>query len=274
MTNHLEIQKTYICIMKKTILIALVFCFGIISCEKDSIIDLERQYPASKHKIAEIVFYERGSKEGFRDIPAGNINGKPFGIGLSFTINGNPIGVFSDSIFINHSGVKYTVARLKYFLSDIYIHKYYEQINGISFTMGLNKEKNISNAYVNEVFHPTMFWPEILGGGYHYMKLEGKTYGEDTIFYNTHTGGTDGYDYSFNKYFAVDANKHVFNMNRIRVDGSTYEYSYIVLNMDIAKWYSNPNTINFEGGIMENPQRQQELQENGELDVFSIVEHE
>ena len=64
--------------------------------------------------------------------------------------------------------------------------------------MGLDTAKNISNKYVNDDFHTTMFWPEPNGGGYHYMKLEG-AYNNDSTFYNTHTGGTMGGDYSFRK---------------------------------------------------------------------------
>ena len=101
------------------------------------------------------------------------------------------------------------------------------------------------------------------------MKLEGTAYSADTIFYNTHTGGTNGNDYSFYKKFSINPRKHVVNTNR-----NTQRISYITLNMDLAKWYSNPNTINFEGSIMQNEQRQQQLKENGELDVFSIVEHQ
>ena len=32
-----------------------------------------------------------------------------------------------------------------------------------------------------------MAWPEMMGGGYHYMKLEG-AFINDSSFYNTHTG--------------------------------------------------------------------------------------
>jgi len=44
---------------------------------------------------------------------------------------------------------------------------------GIRFTFGLDKEGNVSHRFVNppESF---MFWPSYLGGGYHYMKLNGK----------------------------------------------------------------------------------------------------
>ena len=128
--------------MKKTILILLVILISFISCEKDPVLDAEGAYPLSKYKIAEVVFVELS--KGSIGIPAGNRNGHSFLISLSFSINNNPW--FYDSIYTNHSGIQYKIQTLKYILSDIYVHKYYDEIAGISFTMGLSKEKNISNA--------------------------------------------------------------------------------------------------------------------------------
>ena len=64
----------------------------------------------------------------------------------------------------------------------------------ISFTMGLDSSKNITNLFLNENFFPSFSWPEFLGGGYHYMQLEGDF---NTILqgYATHTGATNWIDY-------------------------------------------------------------------------------
>lgn len=43
----------------------------------------------------------------------------------------------------------------------------------IGFTFGLDEAHNTSNRFVNPP-ESYMFWPEYLGGGYHYMKLNGK----------------------------------------------------------------------------------------------------
>ena len=45
--------------------------------------------------------------------------------------------------------------------------------DSISFTFGISEEKNQSLMFVNPP-ESYMFWPELLGGGYHYMKLNGK----------------------------------------------------------------------------------------------------
>jgi hypothetical protein len=76
----------------------------------------------------------------------------------------------------------------------------------ISFTMGLDSLKNQTNSYLNENFFPSFSWPEFLGGGYHYMQLEGDL---NTVFngYATHTGPTDGIDFSFNITLPLNINK-------------------------------------------------------------------
>jgi hypothetical protein len=135
----------------------------------------------------------------------------------------------------------------------------------ISYTMGLNNLMNVSNTYVNEDFHASMFWPEFLGGGYHYMKLEG-AYNFDSTFYNTHTGalGTsnndpDRIDNSFTKTEEISLIIDEFHIS-----------TNIDFNMNIHNWYNNPNVISLESSIMGNSAIQSQLQENGMQDVFSI----
>ena len=129
----------------------------------------------------------------------------------------------------------------------------------IEFVFGINSEKNINNAYINENFHNQMFWPDFMGGGYHYMKLEGK-FDNETSFYATHTGGLDGVDYSITKSFPI---------NLISTEnGSTHN---IRISTDLNNWYSNPNNITINSdGIMGNAELQQKLQENGDNNVFNV----
>lgn len=132
--------------------------------------------------------------------------------------------------------------------------------SNIEFVFGLNSEKNISNAYLDSNhFHNQMFWPEFMGGGYHYMKLEGK-FDNETSFYTTHTGGLDGADYSITKSFPV---------NIISTEnGSTHN---IRISIDVNNWYSDPNNITIDSdGIMGNAELQQKLKENGNNNVFNV----
>lgn len=132
------------------------------------------------------------------------------------------------------------------------------EYRNIEFTFGLDSTKNISNLYVSEEFHTRMFWPDLMGGGYHYMKIEGRF--DNNSFYNTHTGGTMGVDYSFKKSFPI-------NITTIE-DGTIHE---VVIAMDLNNWYENPNTISLTtDGIMGDTIVQPELKENGIEDVFNV----
>ncbi len=210
-------------------------------------------------------------------------------INFSQTVDG--VDLTTDTMsYTNASGENYDIQTLKYLISDITLHAddgnslslnevhfidisdastfsftYDNVVNNnytsISFDMGLDTAKNSSNFYVNEDFHSTMFWPEPNGGGYHYMKLEG-AYTNDSTFYNTHTGGTMGNDYSFNNNFSISLN----------VDDNLGDAS-IDINMEINNWYQTPNEIAFSTygmGIMMNMEKQMQLKQNGMTDVFSV----
>ena len=192
--------------------------------------------------------------------------------------------------YTNDAGENYNIQTLKYLISDITLHSddgntllldevHFIDISdastfsftvkdvpnnnytSISYTMGLDTIRNINNLYVNEIFHSAMVWPETNGGGYHYMKLEG-AYNNDSTFYNTHTGGTMGGDYSFNNVEDIS----------LTVDDDLGNVS-INLNMEINNWYKTPNQIEFSTygmGIMGNMLMQMDLKQNGMTDVFSI----
>jgi hypothetical protein len=192
--------------------------------------------------------------------------------------------------YINEAGENYDVKILKYLISEITLHSengssllldevhfidildestfsftYNDVPNNnytsISFDMGLDSTKNKSNKYVNEDFHTTMFWPELNGGGYHYMKLEG-AYINDSTFYNTHTGGTMGGDYSF---------KHLENIS-LKVDNDLEDVS-VNINMELSNWYNSPQIefYSYGMGIMMNMTIQMNIQMNGVTDVFSVT---
>ena len=203
-------------------------------------------------------------------------------------------------IYTNAAGEDYSIQTLKYLISDITLHAddgntlldevhfidisdastfgfTYQDVpnnsyTAISFDMGLDSTKNSSNFYVNEDFHATMAWPEPMGGGYHYMKLEGAYINPLATFYNTHTGGTMGGDYSFNNSSSISLNVNN-DMGDVTID----------INMEINNWYQTPNQIEFSSywfidmagdtisGIMGNMQKQMQLQANGRKDVFSVT---
>ncbi|MDG2449382.1 MAG: hypothetical protein P8M34_07080 [Saprospiraceae bacterium] len=201
------------------------------------------------------------------------------------TADGNPL-IMDSMMYINQEDESYSVQTVRYLISDITLHsdngtdtilkevhfvdRSLEQsltlkipVTGnkdyttISFTMGLDSTKNFTDLFLNENFFPSFAWPEFLGGGYHYMQLEGDL---NTVFngYTTHTGGTNGTDFSFKKAFQIAINK-----------GNETQDIYI--NMEITNWYKNPETFNITtNGIMGDLNSQIILQKNGIEDVFSV----
>ncbi len=211
-------------------------------------------------------------------------------INFTQTVDGAELTTNS-MIYTNSAGDNYDVKTLKYLISDITLHAddgntllldevHFIDISdastfsltvedipnnnytSISYTMGLDTIKNINNLYINESYHSAMAWPETNGGGYHYMKLEG-SYNNDSTFYNTHTGGTMGGDYSFNNVEGIS----------LTVDDDLGNVS-INVNMEINNWYQTPNQIEFSSygmGIMMNMLMQMNIQMNGTTDVFSVT---
>ena len=213
------------------------------------------------------------------------INDTKIFLNFSHNADGNPISM-DDLSRINLAGENYNVLTLKYLISDIKLisnEKDHEKIiedvhfvdlsdpstmfiesdiieNGsytLQFRFGLDATTNITNSFVNETFHTSMTWPEMMGGGYHYMKLEG-SYTNDSTFYNTHTGPTMGMDHSFLCSFDVPIN----------INNSTNNLEYAI-EMNINNWYG-PEVVNLEPAIMMNMPTQMNLMMNGMMGVFNL----
>jgi hypothetical protein len=197
---------------------------------------------------------------------------------------------FTDIKYVNEFGNIFSVETLKYFISDITFHRldgstiFFDEefymdaqpgvghivfpqtkvpegdYTSISFIFGLNQKKNISGAYPNPPEN-NMEWPVTMGGGYHYMKLEGKFLDDgSTKNYQCHTGPTMG-------------NQNFIRVNlpssQITVSG---EEMLVTIGMNVNKWWESPNVfdLNEMSGIMSNQDIQVQLKENG-ADVFSFL---
>ena len=141
--------------------------------------------------------------------------------------------------------------------------------NSVSFTFGIKSSQNISNMFVNPP-ESDMWWPDMLGGGYHYMKLNGKWLPPSQTIgnpFNIHLGigrvvDTISGDTTFlDNSFGVTLNFSPLNN----------ESHVINISMNIDSWFKTPNIYDFnvEGGVtMENQQLMLMIKQNG-FDVFS-----
>ncbi len=231
---------------------------------------------------------------------------KPGKIVFKFThrIGGQPIR-FDTLMYVNAAGNHYLVNEIQWFLSDVAIHKNNDSIlldkwedihyvdtdiestwtytlkddispgtyDSISLTFGISEEKNKSMLFVNPP-ESLMFWPELLGGGYHYMKLNGKwldTLNNITPF-NFHLGIGQIY-YSF----PDSIERFVQNYFRVRLPNSGFELKEnetktFTIVMNVENWFQNPNVFDFNywgGKIMQNQDALHAACENG-WDVFTI----
>ena len=122
-----------------------------------------------------------------------------------------------------------------------------------------------------------MMWPDILGGGYHYMMINGKWLDENNEkqFYNFHMGigqlykgDTINYDSIYDyvqNYFEVILPNSAFTLEP---NGT----KTIEIIMNIESWFETPHIFDFNywgGAIMEVQPAMQMAKENG-FDVFTI----
>lgn len=146
-------------------------------------------------------------------------------------------------------------------LTNIPIGKY----NNVSFTFGFNNDDNYNN--YTDLNSASWTVPAMLGGGYHYMQLEGK-FIDNT---STETG------YAYHAIRAVDNSKtpQEFQDTFFEVDlGEVTITNQATFNikMNISEWFKNPNTWDLNvlnNTLMPNFNAQVMMFENGQ-DVFSL----
>ena len=135
--------------------------------------------------------------------------------------------------------------------------------SGLTFTFGFDEDDNVEDAYP-DLNVASWNWPDMLGGGYHFMQMEGmhKDQGVDMPYAYHH--GT------------ARVSTGVFEQNFFepQLDGFTLDKNFaeIEIHMNIAEWYKNPNTWDLTTlgiNLMPNYDAQKMMQENGAT-VFSL----
>ncbi len=231
-------------------------------------------------------------------------------IKFAFThnVDGQPIQLDS-MMYVNSAGNPYEINEVMYFISDVILYKdggqdllidewkdiHYVELaipstltwevfddipvgnyDSITFVFGIPEEKNESFMFVNPP-EDKMMWPDILGGGYHYMMINGKWLDENEVeqFYNFHLGIGQLYygdEINFDSIYA-----YVQNYFTVSLPGSSFELNKdqtieIEIIMNIESWFETPHDFDFNywgGAIMENQPAMRMGIENGH-DVFSI----
>ena len=191
----------------------------------------------------------------------------------------------SDLMLTNKEGKKYSIIRdkaihyvdhaipstLKWEIMDLFPMGEY---HSLTFIFGLSQERNVSNFFVNPPEN-NMSWPSTLGGGYHYMQINGKWLRDGVeLPLNIHTG--------ISKLISPDSlisyshNFFTVSFSDIKFEIQEDKTTEIVLNMNINQWFTNPidyDFNNYGSGIMENDTAQKILQKNGE-NVFDFLKVE
>ena len=242
------------------LLIALV-SFGVASCDEDTIL-------------------------------VGNTN-------LSFKFSHNWDGstvdnsTFDQTIYINARGDTMSITKLRYLISDLILTSSTGNTvtidgylladvtagtgltlevdgaipagtyTGLKFTWGFDEADNVEDAYP-DLNLANWNWPDMLGGGYHFMQMEGNYLNNGVAMPYAYHNGT------------ARVSEGVFEQNffEVSLSGFTLNKSNaeIEIQMDISEWYENPNLWDIRvlnTMLMPNYDAQKMMQANG-ASVFSL----
>ena len=207
-------------------------------------------------------------------------------INISHEVDAQPLRM--DSIaYQNEAGNPYSVTRLEYYLSDFTfirpdgsservelthycnprkaesLHFDLEVTEGnysaLEFVLGIPAERNVSYTLPATSENINMSWPENMGGGYHFMKLEGHFIDNQQK----------------EKGFAMHLGMNQWLVH-IRLDHNMDfkgNQNPVGLSMNINEWFRNPHTYDFniQGNYtMGIDSLMGKLSENG-ADVFTIT---
>jgi hypothetical protein len=143
---------------------------------------------------------------------------------------------------------------------------------GITFTFGLSEADNIAAAFTTSP-ETNMAWPDVMGGGYHFMKLEGFYDSLNTNStlqaYNTHVGSIDNVQMGM-----AQENSWEITLNESFTVAGAHHVEFHI-EMDIQEWFETPNTYDFSSwnnGTMMEMMAQTQLKENGQAGVFKLEE--
>ncbi|GHU86355.1 hypothetical protein FACS1894153_3270 [Bacteroidia bacterium] len=131
--------------------------------------------------------------------------------------------------------------------------------NKLEFVFGIPIAKNTSNSFVRSP-EKDMFWPDVIGGGYHFLKFDGKwrnNTSEELKPFNIHIGNyfdTIVHEQSFSIYLDINA----------KIEKEVVKNINIIC--DLKRWLETPYKWDFSeypNGIMELPEAMDKIKANG-----------
>jgi hypothetical protein len=202
---------------------------------------------------------------------------------------------FDSLVYTNDKGTVHSITKLQYLVSDFVLYKAdgdsivvegynfvdFDNTNsfaysfptemhvptgdytGVGFTWGFDEADNTSGAYA-DLNAASWSWPAMIGGGYHFMKLEGKFIDSntDTTAFAFHNGTASNNGNHEANHFYVKLNQSFTLSNDVSIS----------LNMDLSEWFKNPNQWDLDAlhaMLMPNYTAQTMMNANGRS-VFSF----
>ncbi|MCQ2286762.1 MAG: hypothetical protein MJZ76_07795, partial [Bacteroidales bacterium] len=139
----------------------------------------------------------------------------------------------------------------------------------ISFRLGLSDAQNVTHYFLNAP-ESNMAWPDALGGGYHYMMINGKWLSNNILKpFNFHLGRGQIYD-------GDNITGYIDNSFVVTIPHSGFFFFFygtsLTLDMNVNQWFNAVEPFDFEyfgGSIMTNQEAQEVARKNG-VKAFSI----
>lgn len=208
-------------------------------------------------------------------------------INFSYSVDNAPL-IFDSLIYTNDAGEVYAISKLEYYISNITFYRssvsvyktdkiVYLSANSssansivlesipvggysyITFNVGIDASRNSSYYLPNTAENIGMAWPEMMGGGYHFMKLEGHYFNNSSSFgYAVHLG----------------KNTNLVSCTINEECSLSYPNAELEFNMNINEWYRTPEQYSFitDGNYtMSDSLLMAKIKSNG-ADAFSLKE--
>lgn len=272
-------------------ILGLSLAFGVTSCKKKGCTDSDAtNYDANAKK-------DDGSCEFDTTSTGDGHDGSHVMIKMNHLYDGAAVmpADFNDLKYTNDMGTTHSITKIQYLVSDFVLYKAdgdsivvegynfvdfdntnsfaysfpddvhipYGDYTGIGFTWGFDEADNTDGAYA-DLNAASWSWPAMIGGGYHFMKFEGKFIDSntDTTAFAYHHGTASNNGTHEANHFYVQLNQ-AFTLS---ADAS------ISIDMNFAEWFKNPNQWDLDSMhamLMPNYNAQIKMNQNGRS-VFSF----